>query len=142
MSILNAVLSKTTEPERLNTTTSELADANYPWHVEQRHDGWPQAGYEWKSVDVKVRHITGEFGAKAEVQFEIGTDELKGKRLFGHSSSFHVSLALAKKLARVLAPEVFEALEAYHAAVDGGIESDPEPWAKAERLYALAKKEG
>lgn len=137
MSYLFKTLSKTTEVDRLKTVTQELADSTYPWHVEQAHDGWPASGYDHKTVDVKVRRIDAD--DLKEVQFEVGTDEIKGKRVYSKSASFHVSLALAKKLARVLAPEVFEALEAYHTAVNSGFNADPELWAKAERLYTKAK---
>jgi len=139
MSYLLKTLSKTTGTDDLKTVTLELEDATYPWHVEQSHDGWPASGYDHKTVSVKVRRIDAD--DRKEVQFEIGTDEIKGKRVYSHSGSFSVSLELGKKLAAVLAPDVFAALEAYHTAVNDGIDSDPAIWAKAERLYAKAKGE-
>ena len=135
-SYLFDTLSETVEKDRLHTITRELKNAVYPWNVEQMHNGWPQAGYDHKTTDVKVRRIDSD--DVKEVQFEVGTDELKGKRLYSHSASFHVSLDLGRKLAAVLAPDVFAALEAYHTAVNP-FNADHELWAKAERLYVQAK---
>jgi hypothetical protein len=103
MSYLFDTLSETLEKDRLHTITRELKNAVYPWNVEQMHNGWPQAGYDHKTTDVKVRRIDSD--DVKEVQFEIGTDEIKGKRLYSHSASFHVSLDLGRKLAKVLDPE-------------------------------------
>lgn len=139
MSYLLKTLSKTTGTDDLKTVTAELADPTYPWHVEQSHDGWPASGFDHKTVDIKVRRIDAD--DRKEVQFEIGIDDLKGKRVYSHSASFSVSLELAEKLSAVLAPDVLAALEAYHTAVNSGFTADPELWAKAERLYAKAKGE-
>jgi len=128
----------------LNTVVREVKGVyGAPFAVESIHDGWPAAGYEWQRTEVDVKPVNG-YG-RNEVQVSVSIEALKGKRLFTTSGSVTLPPELARKLADALNAylgadtKVGAALEAYRAAVDGGIESDPEPWAKADRLYKEAK---
>lgn len=124
----------------------EKSNGGAPFCVTAIHDGWPAAHYEWSRTTLDVKPVNAH--GRDEVQVRVCVEELKSKRLFTTLGGLTLPRAVAVKLADTLNAylgrdtKVGAALEAYREAVDGGIESDPEPWAKADRLYQEAVRAG
>lgn len=113
--------------------TTVEGDATYPFRIEQSHYGWAGSGYDRAFTELHARRVRAE--DRDEAQLEIQSMHVKGSRIYGRSAGLVLSPDAALKLAATVAPELVEAIQAYHTAVQNGIDADPELYAKAERLF-------